>query len=79
MFWYVVGVGIGGSVFARLTFLYALKHIEVSKSMLVRQMQPIFVFILSFTTLGLLPTPRELIGGALILAGCTVMIGGRRK
>jgi drug/metabolite transporter (DMT)-like permease len=79
MFWYVVGVGVGGSIFARLTFLYALKYIEVSKSMLVRQMQPIFVFILSFTTLSLLPTARELIGGTLIIAGCVVMIGGRRK
>jgi drug/metabolite transporter (DMT)-like permease len=78
MFWYVLGVGVGGSIFARLMFLYALKYIEVSKSMLVRQMQPIFVFILAFSTLGLLPTARELIGGALILAGCVVMIGGRR-
>jgi len=79
MFWHVAGVGIGGSLFARHFFLQAIRYIDISKAMLIRQMQPIFVFAIAYFTLGMIPTVREWIGGGLILIGCLVMIGGRRK
>jgi len=75
----VIAIGIGGPLFSRLCFLYAMRHIDVSKAVLVNQMQPVFVALIAFTTLGMIPSLREWIGGVLILAGCVALIGGRRN
>jgi drug/metabolite transporter (DMT)-like permease len=77
--WHVLAIGIAGPLLSRLSFLNALSRIEVSKAVLVNQTQPIFVFLISFTVLSVIPTPRELIGGLLILTGCVILIRGRRE
>lgn len=75
---YLVAIGVGGPLLSRLSFLFALRHIEVSKAVLINQMQPLWVYAIAFTMLGLMPSLREWIGGLLILAGCVALMGGRR-
>ena len=75
----VIAIGIGGPLFSRLCFLYAMRYIDVSKAVLVNQMQPVFVALIAFSMLGMIPSLREWIGGVLILAGCIALIGGRRE
>lgn len=77
--WHVLAVSLMGPIGSRLCFLYALRYIEVSKAVLINQIQPLFVYAVAFTTLGMIPTLREWIGGILILAGSLVLIGGRKK
>ena len=75
--WYVLAVGVAGPLLSRLSFLNALSRIDVSKAVLVNQTQPIFVFLMSFAILSVIPSPRELTGGLLILLGCVILIRGR--
>jgi drug/metabolite transporter (DMT)-like permease len=77
--WYLLALCLMGPIGSRLFFLSALSHIEVSKAVLINQLQPIHVAILSFAMLGMIPGLREWIGGILILSGCIVMIGARRR
>ncbi|MBU0518672.1 DMT family transporter [bacterium] len=79
LFWIVMIIGITGPLLSRLCFLYALSYIDVSKAVLVNQLQPFFVAVTAFAAIGMIPTLREWTGGILILVGCAVMIGGRRK
>ncbi len=76
---YVAAVALMGPIGSRLCFLFALRHIDVSKAVLVNQLQPIFVAIVAFTTLGMVPALREWVGGFLILAGCLALIRGRNQ
>ena len=76
--WYLFAMGVVGPMMSRLCFLYALSYLEVSKATLMNQLQPLFVSLIAFSVLGLIPTLREWIGGVLILAGCVVMIRGRK-
>jgi drug/metabolite transporter (DMT)-like permease len=73
--WYLTPVAaLTGPFLARLTFLYALTRVEVSKASILNQTQPLFVAILAFTFLQTIPTLREWIGGIFILGGCIMMI-----
>ncbi|TKJ42124.1 hypothetical protein CEE37_00160 [candidate division LCP-89 bacterium B3_LCP] len=78
VFWHVVAIGIIGPLFSRLCFLFAMRHIDISKVALLNQIQPVFVFILAFTFMGMIPSMREMAGGMLILIGALVLMGGRR-
>lgn len=79
LLWCVVAIGLLGPFLSRLCFLYALSYIDVSKAVLVNQLQPFFVAATAFVAIGMIPTLREWLGGILILGGCATMIGGRRK
>ena len=77
-FWpHVVAIGVIGPLLSRSCFLFALKYIDVSKAVLINQLQPLFVYAIAFTALGLMPSLREWMGGLLILGGCIALIGGR--
>jgi drug/metabolite transporter (DMT)-like permease len=58
-----------GPFTSRLCLMYAVRHISASHSSLVTLATPVFAFTLGFAVLGIAPTARELLGGALILAG----------
>ncbi len=77
--WGVLLIAFAGPVFARFFFLNALKNIGVSKSSLINQSQPLMVAAIAAVFLGTIPTPREWIGGVLILIGCITMIVGVMK
>ncbi len=79
VWWHVVAIALIGPLASRQIFLFALSYIDVSKAVLVNQMQPLFVYLIAFTTLGMIPSLREWVGGILILAGCVAMIGGRKE
>jgi len=74
--WGIIAVALGGPILARLFYLHAVKRIGVSKTALINQSQPIYVSVIALVVLGTIPTPREWLGGLLILAGCFVMIAG---
>ena len=69
LWWGIVGLAVTGPLAARIIFLNALKHIEVSKAALVSQAQPIFVVLLAILLLNQYPSGKTLLGGALIVAG----------
>ncbi len=77
--WGVLLIAFAGPVFARFFFLNALKNIGVSKSSLINQSQPLMVAAIAAVFLGTIPTPREWIGGMIILIGCITMIVGAMK
>jgi drug/metabolite transporter (DMT)-like permease len=77
--WGVLAIGLMGPTLARLFYLFALKHLDVSKAALVNQIQPVFVAAIAFTFLHTIPTLRAWIGGVLILTGCFLMIAGKER
>jgi len=78
-FWCLLLMGAIGPNLSRLSFLYALRYLDVSKATLLNQMQPLFVSLTAFTLLGMIPSLREWIGGILILAGCVALMAGKVK
>ncbi len=72
--WGVLVVAITGPALGRIFYLIALKHIEISKASLITQTKPLFVAIIAFSVLGMIPSPREWTGGILILIGCATII-----
>jgi drug/metabolite transporter (DMT)-like permease len=79
--WILITVvtGFTGSFGARILYLYALIHIEVSKTALVNQTQPLFVAVLSMLFLTIYPTSREVAAAVLILTGCVLLIQRRSR
>ena len=72
--WAIVALGITGPALGRIAYLTSLKHINISKAALITQSKPLFVALIAYCALGMIPTPREWIGGVLILAGCVLII-----
>ena len=72
----IAGCAVSGPVIARVHFLKALQMIHVSKTVLINQSQPIWVALVAFTLLRQIPSEREWLGGALVLAGCVILILG---
>ncbi len=60
-------------VMGRLTYIEALKRIKVSRAALITQSMPLFTAIFALIILGTYPTPIELLGGGLIIAGVVVI------
>ncbi len=58
-----------GPFLSRLCLMYAVRHIPASRASLITLAAPVFAFVLGFLVLGIAPTVRELLGGALIAAG----------
>ena len=75
----VLALGFVGPVAARMTYLVALKHLDLSKVAVIGQTQPVFVLLLAFFALGQLPTVRETVGGLLLLSGCVIMVIARYR
>jgi drug/metabolite transporter (DMT)-like permease len=79
VWWALIILVFAGPVLVRPIYLYALKHLEVSKVALISQSQPVFVGILALVALSQLPAPREIAGGLLVIGGCFLIILGRKK
>jgi drug/metabolite transporter (DMT)-like permease len=79
VWWGILIIAFAGPVLTRPIYLYALKHIEVSKVALVNQSQPVFVAILALVALSQTPAPREIIGGLFVIGGCLLIIVSRKK
>jgi O-acetylserine/cysteine efflux transporter len=65
----VAGAAFLGPFLGRLCLMYAVRHISASRSALLILAGPVFAFLFAFLVMDIAPTPRELLGGALILAG----------
>jgi drug/metabolite transporter (DMT)-like permease len=74
----IVAAALSGPVLARVHFLKALQMIQISTTVLVNQSQPIWVALVAFTLLRQIPSEREWLGGAIVLAGCIMLIRGRK-
>ena len=79
IWWGILIVAFAGPILTRPIYLYALKHIEVSKVALINQSQPVFVAILALVALSQTPAPREILGGLFVIGGCLLIIVSRRK
>jgi len=79
VWWGILIVAFAGPILTRPIYLYALKHIEVSKVALINQSQPVFVAILALVALSQTPAPREIIGGLFVIGGCLLIIISRKK
>jgi len=75
----VVVLGLLGPGFNRLTYLMALKRIELSKVSVIGQSQPVYTVVVAAMALGMVPTPREVIGGICLIMGCVMMVLFRRR
>jgi drug/metabolite transporter (DMT)-like permease len=65
----VAGAGFLGPFLSRLCLMFAVRHISASRSALLVLAGPVFAFLFAWLVLDIEPAPRELLGGALILAG----------
>jgi drug/metabolite transporter (DMT)-like permease len=69
-YWYVtlLGAFLGPCASFILTFR-SYRYWDLSRSSLVRTVQPLFVLPLAYAVFGKLPVGRELLGGSIIMAG----------
>ncbi|MCK4224841.1 MAG: DMT family transporter [candidate division Zixibacteria bacterium] len=79
VWWGILIIALVGPVLTRPIYLYALKHIEVSKVALINQSQPVFVAILALLILTQTPAPSEIMGGLFVIGGCLLIIISRKK
>jgi len=70
----VIGLALVGPVLGRLLYMKSLRLIPVSKAALICQIQPVWVALFAGIMLGTLPSPKEWLGGALIIAGCVLLV-----
>jgi drug/metabolite transporter (DMT)-like permease len=69
-FWLLVTVaGLFGPFLGRLLIMYSLRTLRAAHSALLLLMAPVFAFLIGFFGFGTAPTARELLGGAIMLAG----------
>jgi len=65
----MVYMAVGSSVLAYTLFYWLLKYVDASRVATINYMQPFVVILLSIAFLGERPTPRLILGGALVLIG----------
>ena len=68
-----------GSVAAFLLFYWLVRHMDVTKTMLIALVTPLFAVLLGLLVLGERLTWRTLAGGALIMAGIALVVFRRVK
>ena len=68
-----------GSVVAFLLFYWLVRHMEVTKTMLIALVTPLFAVLLGLAVLGERLTWRTLAGGALIMSGIGLVVLRRMK
>ncbi len=79
VWWGILIIAFTGPILTRPIYLFALKHLEVSKVAVIQQTQPMFVAILAVVALSQTPAPREIVGGLFVIGGCLLIIVSRRK
>jgi drug/metabolite transporter (DMT)-like permease len=76
----IITIGAFFGPFLGFTFLYkALSLSEVSRISALRTSFPFFVALYSFLLFHTIPTPRQMLGGGIIIAGIMVLISGQRS
>jgi drug/metabolite transporter (DMT)-like permease len=60
-------------IFGRLTFLEAMRRINISRAVLITQSTPLFTALFAYIILNSVPTPTEWLGGAVIIAGVIIV------
>ena len=75
----VIALGLVGPIISRMSYLSALKRMELSKVAVISQSQPIYVILLALLVLGQLPSVRETVGGIFLIAGCILMVFARAR
>lgn len=73
----IVALSVIGPVMGRYLYMKSLTLIPVSKTALINQLQPVWVAVLAGILLKTLPSPREWIGGGLIIMGCVLLVRKR--
>lgn len=62
-----------------LFYFAALRHLDASKTSLIRSAQPVFVLANALLFLHTAPLPLQLVGGAVILVGLWLLVKGREE
>jgi uncharacterized membrane protein len=75
----VLALGFIGPILSRLSYLQALKRLELSRVAVISQSQPVFVILIALSVFGQLPTFREFVGGICLTIGCMLMIVSRPR
>jgi drug/metabolite transporter (DMT)-like permease len=70
----VIGLAVSGPVIGRFLYMKSLSLMPVSKAALILQFQPIWVAVIAGVLIGTIPSPKEWFGGALIIAGCILLV-----
>lgn len=73
----VIGLGFFGPILSRMLYVMALQRLDLSKTAVISQSQPIWVILIALFFLNQLPTIREVVGGVFLLFGCVLMIAGQ--
>lgn len=63
-----------GPFLGRISFMYAVRHIAASHSILLGLASPVFAFGLGYLAFGTVPGVFEVVGGTLILAGIVLPV-----
>lgn len=60
-------------IFGRITYIQALRRISISRTALITQAIPLFTALFAFVMLNTIPTPKEWLGGILIVIGVMIV------
>lgn len=77
--WFLcVAAGACGLTISRLLLMWAVRHISASEAKLTGLVGPVFALGLGALVFGTWPTPRECLGGLIILGGVALPLAARR-
>ncbi|MBP7865663.1 MAG: DMT family transporter [Acidobacteria bacterium] len=62
-----------------LFYFGALKHLDASKTSLIRSVLPVFVLVNAMVFLHMVPLPMQLVGGCIIIVGLWILVTGREQ
>lgn len=71
---YTAAAAVLGPTLARFTFLLAIRRLEISWVTLLTQSTPLFTALTAAIVLGQTPGSGEWVGGAIVLAGCVLVV-----
>ncbi len=69
---------LAGSFMANVTFYASLARIDVTRATAIKTLQPFFVLMAAYLVFATLPNSRQVLGGAIIVAGILCLLYGRR-
>ena len=69
------GSALFGPTISRLCYMYSIRYIPVSQATLFILLTPVFTMLVSLLVLDILPTTRQLTGGAVIMLGILLPMG----
>lgn len=63
-----------GPTLSRVSYMYAVRYIPVTQSILFTMLTPFFALLLAWLTLGIFPSQREILGGSIMIIGIFIPI-----